>query len=356
LELPGNTVNLQIAYAGLSFSVPERVQFRYRLKGLDRDWQIAGTRRTAYYTKLAPGSYDFQVTASNNDGVWNEQGASIAFTIVPAWYQSPWFYVLCAALLISALALLYRVRVAQVRAQTHSRLQARLLERERIARELHDTLIQGFQGLILSFEAAMRRIPRGQAPREQMEETLGRADQVLAEGRERVRGLRESVVYKGDLRAALTDFAADLAALYPATCVVGVQGAERQLHPVALEDIYAIAREALGNAFRHSGAQRVEAEVAFGTDHLRIRIGDNGKGIDAEVLAKGSVPGHWGLPGMRERAKKLGAKLRVRSGPGTGTEVELEIPATVAYRSLHDDDSWWRRLRRRMRKDSDDVE
>ena len=354
LALPALTTNLRVDYTAPSLVAPRRVQFRYRLDGVDREWRDAGARRQAFYTNLGPGSYRFQVSAANEDGIWNEAGASFTFTIAPAWFQSRWFYMLCAVLLLVALGLMYRVRIARVRAQTHARLQTRLLERERIARELHDTLIQGFQGLILSFDAAMRRIPLGQAPRQQLEEALSRADEVLAEGRDRVRGLRESVVYQRDLRAALTDFAEDQAVLYPTDFGVEVQGAERQLHPVVLEEVYGIAREALANAFRHAGAQRIDAEVAFGDASLRIRIGDNGRGIDPETLAKGGIPGHWGLPGMRERAHKLGAKLRIRSGPKAGTDVELEIPAAVAYRDPHDPGVWWRRLLRRLRKDFDD--
>ena len=355
LALPALTTNLRVDYTTPSFVGPRRVQFRYKLDGVDRDWREAGGRRQAFYTNLGPGSYRFQVTAANEDGVWNEKGASFSFTIAPAWYQASWFFALCAVLFLTGLAVMYRMRMGRVRAQTHARLQTRLLERERIARELHDTLIQGFQGLILTFHAAMRRIPRGEGPREQLEEALARADEVLAEGRDRVHGLRESVVYQGDLRAALTDFADDLAALHPTEFAIVVQGPGRRLHPVVLEETYGIAREALANAFRHAGAGRIDVEVAFGDDHLRVRVSDDGKGIDAEILARGGLAGHWGMPGMRERAQRLGAKLRVRSGPRAGTDVELEIPASLAYRDPHDS-SWWRRLRRGLRMEDDDAE
>ena len=355
LALPALTTNLRVDYTTPSFVAPRRVQFRYKLDGVDREWREAGSRRQAFYTNLGPGSYRFHVTAANEDGVWNERGASFSFTIAPAWYQSTWFHMLSAVMFLAALVLMVRVRVARVRAQTHARLQTRLLERERIARELHDTLIQGFQGLILTFHAAVRRVPPGDGPREQMEEALARADEVLAEGRDRVHGLRESVVYQGDLRAALTDFADDLAALFPTKFAVTVQGSERQLHPVVLEEVYGIAREALANAFRHAGAQRIDVEVAFGNNSLRIRIGDDGKGIDPAILARGGIAGHWGLPGMRERAQKLGARLRVRSGPRAGTDVELEIPAAVAYRDQQDD-TWWRRLGSGWRREVEDAE
>ncbi len=356
LALPALTTNLQVRYTAPSLMAPRRVRFHYKLDGVDPEWKEAGSRREAFYTNLGPGSYRFHVSAANEDGVWSEQGASFAFSIAPAWYQARWFYMLCVLIVIAGLAAMYRARVSRVRTQTHARLQARLLERERIARELHDTLIQGFQGLVLTFHAAMRRIPVGHAPREQIEEALARAEEVLAEGRDRVRGLRESAVYQSDLLAAVSDVATDLAATNPTAFQVRTHGTERPLHPVALEEIYGIAREALANAFRHAAASRINVEIAFDADQLRIRIIDDGRGIDAAVLARGGVSGHWGLPGMRERAHKLGARLRMRSGPSAGTEIELEVPAAVAYPSSAELGAWWRRLRRRALMEDDDVE
>jgi signal transduction histidine kinase len=255
----------------------------------------------------------------------------------------------------AVLAVFYRTRMGRVRAQIQARLQVRLVERERIARELHDTLIQGFQGLILSFDAAMRRIPKEQPARRELEETLTRADEILAEGRDRVRDLRGAIMFEGDLPSALKDVGEDLARLYPCALALSVHGTQRALHPVAMEEAYLIAREALANAFRHAGTERVELELTFGSNELRIRISDSGKGIDADILAKGALAGHWGLAGMRERAQKLGAKLFLRSGPGSGTEVELLIPGAVAYRGTSPYSSWWRRLRWGLRKDISDA-
>ena len=352
LSLPALTTTLRVDYTAPSLIMPRRVQFRYKLDGVDQHWRDAGTLRQAFYTSLGPGHYRFHVTAANEDGVWNEQGASFSFSIAPAWHQSRWFYLLCAATILAALAMVYRARGNQIRRQTYARLQERLLERERIARELHDTLLQGFQGLIMTFGAATRRIPPEQAPRPQMEEALARADDVLAEGRERIRGLRESIVDQGDLRSALSDIAADLAVSYPIPYAIHVEGAERQLHPVVLEDVYGIAREVLANAFRHANARHISVEVQFGKQHLGMRIADDGKGIAPDVLANGGAPGHWGLTGIRERAAKLGSKLQIRSAPKSGTIVQLEVPAAVAYRHQHEHGSWWRRIRRSMRRDS----
>jgi signal transduction histidine kinase/streptogramin lyase len=330
IDLPALTTNLQVDYTATNIAVPRRMRFRYMLSGVDPDWQDAGARRQAFYTNLGPGSYRFQVIAANEDGVWNSTGAALAFTIAPAWYQTKWFLALCALAGLAALALAYRMRVARVSSQIQGRLQERQLERERIARDLHDTLLQGFQGLLLTFTAAMRRIPPGEPARALMEKALDRASGVLAEGRNRVRDLRDSVVFQGDLPAALKDAAEDFAPTHPAAFALAVRGDTRDLHPLVLEEAYRIGREALANAYRHAAANRIEVEVTFDPAQLRIRIRDDGKGIDGNVLANG-VPGHWGMSGMRERAQKLGARLLIRSGSGSGTDVELDIPGAVAY-------------------------
>ncbi|QJR11982.1 hypothetical protein DSM104443_03065 [Usitatibacter rugosus] len=330
--LPELITSVEIDYTATSMTVPRRMRFRHRLEGVDTDWQEAGARRQAFYTNLGPGHYRFQVTAANEDGVWNPAGASFEFTIAPAWYQTRWFFMLCALAAIGALALAYRLRMDRVSARIQARLQDRQLERERIARDLHDTLLQGFQGLVLTFTAAMRRIPPGEPARAQMEKALERASGVLAEGRNRVRDLRDSVVFQGDLAAALKDAADDLAHAHPAAFALTVQGDRRRLHPLVLEEAYRIGREALANAYRHAAANRIEIEVIFDPAQLRLRIRDDGMGVAGDVLENG-VPGHWGITGMRERAQKLGARLLIRSGTGSGTEVELDIPGTVAYDS-----------------------
>jgi signal transduction histidine kinase/ligand-binding sensor domain-containing protein len=332
LELPARTRNLQIAYAGLSLSVPERVQYRYRLKGVDDTWQNAGTRRTAYYTKLPPGSYDFQVIASNDAGVWNTVGAELPLRVIPAWYQTWWFYALCAFLGTAALAALYRLRVAQVRADTRRLLEARLSERERIARDLHDTLLQEMQGLIWRFQAATNRVSEKPA-RELLDQTLDRADKVLEGSRDRVKDLRPVASGVADLTQALAAEGEQLAQLHPAKFRVSVQGDPRELHPIVREEGFLIAREALRNAFRHSGAKEIEVEVTYANAAFHVRVRDDGRGISASVLEAGGTPGHFGLIGMRERAKKLGGQLEVWSRPDAGTEIYLQVPAHLAYRA-----------------------
>jgi signal transduction histidine kinase len=308
------------------------VHFKYKLEGSDSDWQDAGTRREALYTNLGPGSYTFQVIASNNDGVWNNAGATLHFEIAPAFYQTRWFDALCALAILGVLVVLYQIRIRQVAVQARGRLEARLAERERIARELHDTLLQGIQGLIWRFQAATDRIPPDVPAREMMEKSLDRADKLLAESRDRVKDLRPTAAEVADLAQALAAEGDQFAQLHPIPFRVSVQGIRRDLHPIVREEGFLIAREALGNAFRHAQARDIEAEVTYGDRALQVRVRDDGLGISSSVLQAGGRPGHFGLLGMRERAKKLGGHLDVWSKPGAGTEIDLRVPAKVAYR------------------------
>jgi signal transduction histidine kinase/ligand-binding sensor domain-containing protein len=332
-QLPMHTTNVRIEYTAASLTVPERVQFRYRLDGLDQTWQDVGDRREATYTNLAPGRYSFRVIASNNDGVWNNAGASLSFVIAPAFYQTHWFYAFCALLFLAFLWLLYVVRIRQVRAQVRGRLEERLAERERIARELHDTLLQSVQGLVLRFRAAVSRLSPQEPTRLVMEQALDRAEDVLVEGRDRVKDLRSSIGSDLALPQAIAALGEELALEQGIHFRSTVEGTPRDLHPIVGEETMFIAREALSNAFRHAGARQIEAEISYGEAELQIRVRDDGRGIDVEVLRHGGKDGHWGLLGMRERARKMRATLTVWSKPGAGTEVDVRIPAHIAYQS-----------------------
>jgi signal transduction histidine kinase len=354
LSLPPGTQSVQIDYIAGSLSVPERVGFRYKLEGLDRDWQDPGNRREAFYTNLDPGDYTFHVIASNSDGVWNATGASVRFTILPTVYQTRWFHALCVLAFLALLTVLYRMRALQIGTQVRSRLEARLAERERIARELHDTLLQGVQGLILRFQAAADTISERDPAREAMERTLERADELLDESRARVMDLRDPGSGLVALQEALAAEGEQLATDYPGEFGVSAEGVARELHPIVREETHLLGREALVNAFRHAHATRIEAEVYYGDTGLRMRIRDNGCGIDPAVLAKGGPRGHWGLSGMRERATLLSARLDIWSTAGGGTEIDLRVPATVAYseswRPVRR--PWWRRTDRSLLKES----
>lgn len=333
LQLPVDARQLRIAYTAMSLSIPERVRFRYRLDGVDQGWQEAGTRREAVYTNLGPGRYRFHVLAANEDGVWNEDGAALDFNIPPPFYQTPWFLALCVAVGAGLLWLLYQYRLRVMAARLQARLEERHLERERIARELHDTLLQGIQGLILHFQSATERLPAHAPARAAIERALERADEVLAEGRDRVQGLRATALSVDDLPSALAE--AGVALSRPPTPYfrVVVEGRARALDPLARDEIFGIAREAIANASNHAQAGRIEVELTYGIDELRLRVRDDGCGIDPAILAAGSRPGHWGLSGMRERAERIGAALELRRNAMQGTEVELRVPGTVAYRT-----------------------
>jgi signal transduction histidine kinase len=340
LRLPARTKDLRIDYTALSFASPQKVHFRYKLEGRDSSWQQAGTRRQAFYTDLPPGSYRFRVIACNNDGVWNETGAQLAFTIPPAFTQSIWFKVICFLGFIGFVYSAYRFRIRQVTLQLRGRMYERLAERERIARDLHDTFFQGIQGLLLRFHTATSQLSKEEPARRIFEETLKQSDQVMLEGRELVLDLRATASEQNDLPTAFSDFGEGMRKGSSCDFKVVVNGAIRSLHPVVFEELFKIGKEALGNAFRHSNAHLIEAELNYEPNELRIRIRDDGTGIDSTILRQGHREGHFGLPGMRERAQRVGARLDVWSGSGAGTEVELRIAARVAYLSEPNGSMW----------------
>ena len=345
LHLPPRTRNLEIDYTALSLSVPQKVRFRYKLEGRDSGWHDPGTRRQAFYTDLKPGNYTFHVIASNNDGVWNETGAALSFAVAPAFDQTAWFRALSILATAGVVWSLYWLRLRQATTRLHQRLGARMEERERIARELHDTFFQGIQGLLLRFHTATSQLSKDEPTRRIFEETLKQSDQVMLEGRELVLDLRETVSKPTNLPTAFADFGEGMRRGASCSFRVVVNGSVRPLHPVVFQEAFKIGKEALGNAFRHSGAHSIERELNYERSAFRIRIRDNGMGIDSAILRKGHRDGHFGLPGMRERAHKIGAHLDVWSRAEAGTEVELQIPAGVAYVS-DPDGSWLWKLRR----------
>jgi signal transduction histidine kinase/ligand-binding sensor domain-containing protein len=339
LILLPRTTDLQIDYTALSLAVPEKVRFRYRLEGVDKDWQDAGTRRTAFYTRLGPGRYRFRVVACNNDGVWNEEGARLDFNIAPAWNQTKWFYSSCLGALVLLLWALHHLRLRQLAHQYSMRLDERVNERTRIARDLHDTMLQSFQGVMMKLHTLTYVLDRPHEVRERLEDILEQGQEAINEGRDAVQGLRSSTVITNDLARALTTLGEELAAEQnghnPVAFHVEVEGESRELHPIVRDEVYRISNEATCNAFRHSGATRIEVEICYDNRQLRVRVEDNGRGIDPKVLDGGGREGHYGLPGMQERAKLAGGKLTVRSKVGSGTEVELAIPASLAYTKLN---------------------
>jgi signal transduction histidine kinase/ligand-binding sensor domain-containing protein len=329
LRLPALTRDLEIDYTALSLVAPEKNRFRVKLEGWDRDFKDVGNERKAFYSNLPPRNYRFRVAASNNSGVWNEAGAAFDFSIAPAYYQTRWFQAFCAAAFLALLWALYRFRLHQIAQGFNARMEERVGERTRIARELHDTLLQSFQGLMLRLQVVDELLPDGRA-KEELEQSLERADQAIVEGRNAVQDLRSSAMTTNDLAQAVRALADELAGEDGAAFRLVVEGQTRGLHPIVRDEIYRVTREALRNAFSHARARQIEAEITYGERVLRVRIRDDGQGIAPAILEEGR-PGHYGLPGMRERASQIGAKLSIWSAVKAGTEIELSIPGSIAY-------------------------
>jgi len=341
LEFPARSRDIEIRYTALSFVASQKIRFKYQLQGHDQTWIDAGTRRAAFYNDLPPGSYLFTVIASNSDGIWNNEGASLRFEIPPAFYQTRSFMVFCLIAALALLYLLYLARLRQVAARIRVRLVAKNAERERIARELHDTLLQSTQGLVLHFQAATKQLPPDNSVRASLELVLQRANEVMAEGRDRVQDLRTSDALSGNLVQSLSAVGEELAREYKLQFSVVLEGHVQDLKPFVREEIYAIGREALRNAFTHAHARLVELQVIYSDDDFRLRCRDDGRGIDAGLIAAGR-PGRFGFKGMRERAQKIGAQFDIWSRPNAGTELELQIPARLAYAKARSRFRWLR--------------
>jgi signal transduction histidine kinase/ligand-binding sensor domain-containing protein len=330
LTLPAGTSNIQIDFAVLSFSNPRAARVRYRIEGQDAGWIEAGTRRQAFYTNLAPGAYRFRLIAANDDGIWNERGATVEFVIPPTFLQSRWFIAFCGFLILLLLGLIYRLRMAQVAGRIRARLEERLGERERIARELHDTLLQSVQGLILRFQSVANKMSADEPSRAHLESALERADEIIAEGRDRVHELR-AADRSDDLPELLKERAVAAGFDPPIPIRIVVEGKPRRVHPLVSAEIGRIASEALFNVARHASASSVEITVRFAARQLAVEIRDDGVGISEDVLEEGRKPGHFGLVGMRERAERLGGTLSIDSRPGMGSAVTMTLAGRLAF-------------------------
>ena len=336
VHIPASPKRITFNYTGLSLAAPEKVRFRYFLEGFDGAWSEPVATREAVYTNLGPGSYRFRVVASNNEGGgWNRAESALRFEIEPLYWQTRWFQTSCVILILLSVWSVYRYRFHQFGKQFNVRLEERVSERTRIARELHDTLLQSFQGVLLCFRSAINLLPdRPDEARERLEGAIEGAAQAITEARDAVQGLRSSTM-DNDLAMSLSSLGEGLAADHTnqnsPVFDVAVEGAPLDLHATLRDEVYRIAGEALRNAFRHAHANRIEVEIRYATHQLRLRIRDDGKGIDSQTLADQGRTGHWGMRGMHERAKLAGGNLVVWSKVGFGTEVELSFPASAAY-------------------------
>jgi signal transduction histidine kinase/ligand-binding sensor domain-containing protein len=320
---------VRIDYTALSMALPQRVRFQYLLDGVDREWQDAGTRRSAYYTRLSPGKYTFRVIAANDDGLWNSKGATLVFDIPPTLIQTIWFKLLCVAALLLLVWCLHRLRVRVVLRRQARAFDARVAERERIARDLHDTLLQSVQGLILMFRRIALRTPDNEPTKAQMNAALDLAIEVMEEGRDKVQGLRVAGRDSAGLGADLEIYGRRLSELHRAAFSFNQPYPARALHGAVLDEVLALGQEAIRNAFVHAQAGQIDVILEYGEKVLVLMVRDDGCGID--VSLQNGLAGHWGIAGMRERAQQLGAEFALSSAPGDGCLWRLQLGARLAY-------------------------
>ncbi len=309
-------------YAGLSFAAPQKVRYRYKLEGLDKEWIEAGTQRVASYTNIRPGTYNFRVVARNNDGFWNESGAVMTFHLTPHFYQTVWFYAAALLLLACAAYWIYRWRVAEVEA----RFGAVLQERNRIAREIHDTLAQGFVGVSMQLEIVSRLLSSStDSAREHLDQARVLVREGLSEARRSIWQLRSQSAESQDFASRLSKAATQVIGMSPVKLTLEVSGTNRALDGRVEDELLSIGKEAVTNAVRHADAKRIAIELAFQSKRLRMTIADDGRGFTMGSYAAGPN-GHFGLQGMRERAQQINAELTVDSSVGEGTKVLVEAP------------------------------
>ena len=331
-RFPTGTERIHIRYTALSLSIPERLAFRYKLEGVDERWQEVGTRREASYTNLRPGKYTFSVMAANHDGVWSEGGTELAFEIPPAFFQTWWFMVLSIAFVASLIWAAYVFRVRQMALRMQRLHDERLDERTRIARELHDTLLQGVLSASMHLHLAADQIPDDSPAKQIVTNVIKLVSDVTEEGRQAVRGLRVSE-REESLEQAFGRAKRELAGRHDIEFRVVIQGVPRALRPSTRDEVYRIGREVLVNAFRHSEARNIEVELGYLDEGLRLYVRDDGRGIDPRALET-RHDDHWGLAGVKERAQKILGQLTLSTRAGAGTEIELSVPARVAYRDV----------------------
>jgi signal transduction histidine kinase/ligand-binding sensor domain-containing protein len=327
LALPVNTRALRIDYTALSLSIPERVRFRYRLIGSDTGWQEVGGRREAFYTNLGPGSYRFHVTAANEDGVWNQDGALLDFTIPPSFTQTRWFLLVWVAALGLVIWLAYLARMQQVAGRLRLRYQAALAERARIAHELHDTLLQSFTGITMQLRAIERQlVHRPQEGAQALKDVLGSADMALRQARHMIWDMRAVELEGHDLAGALETAARSAVADSRVDLVFAVRGSPRRLTAEVETTALRIGREAVINAVKHAAPARVEVDLEYGPRALTVRVRDDGTGMSPDAMDTLSAGEHLGIAGMRDRAQRAGGTLDIASAPGRGTTVSAALP------------------------------
>jgi signal transduction histidine kinase/ligand-binding sensor domain-containing protein len=321
--VPAGHVHFQFDYAGLSFTAPQKVRYRYMLEGFDRGWTEAGARRSAYYTNIPPGRYTFRVQAANNDGLWNTKGAALAFELRPHFYQTLWFYALLLAAVAGVVVLLLRLRLRRAEGE----FRAVLGERNRIAREIHDTLAQGYVGISVQLEvlSGLLRHHKPEAAATHLDLIRGYVREGLAEARQSIWALRSQDVGETTLPVRLRRMV-EAEGGHGLEAGFSLFGAYRPLPPETEREFLRVAQEAIHNVKKHAGARHLFVQLDYGQEEIALEVRDDGRGFAASEEME-STPGHYGLTGMRERAAAIGGRLEVTSEPGVGTTVRLRTAA-----------------------------
>jgi signal transduction histidine kinase/ligand-binding sensor domain-containing protein len=332
-QVKAGTATIRIPYFGANLFAPEKVKYMYWLHGVDKTWQGVGSRTEAVYTHLGPGKYLFEVKATNGEGVWSAS-VSTFFTVLPLFYQTWWFETLCVALTVALLWIGLTMRVRYVAARIRLRAEERADERIRIARELHDTLLQGIQGLLLSFHAAAAKVPAESDSKKALEKALATADCMILEGRDRIHRLRTQNLSGTELESAIEGAASELGSLAKIPFSLRRTGTLQPFRPGVADEMRYIVREALTNAFRHSGASQISVTLDYGKRRFTLICCDNGHGFRSADLQQSEEQGHFGLRGMAERADRIGAAFDYQSARGEGTRIRVVLPANRAYSHL----------------------
>ncbi|ADV80952.1 integral membrane sensor signal transduction histidine kinase [Terriglobus saanensis SP1PR4] len=355
LVLPGGRDNrIEFNFAAVDLNTPSQVSYRFKLEGEDKEWQNAGTNRQAVYARLKPGAYRFRVAATNGEDKWSEAVPALLFNVKPAFYQTKGFIILCALVGVGFLWFVYLLRIRYVTARIRDRLEQRSTERLRIARELHDTLLQSIHGLMLRFHYVAESISETDPSREMLCEALERADDLIVEGRNQVQDLRGEGESERSLQEALMRLVEKFRlGAYPEIDIT--EEGSGKLRPVVQEEIRKVCREALINALNHAKATRIGIDIIHAHGFFEVKISDDGIGIQSEVLREWGGRGHWGLKGMSERAKAIGGVLRIRTKTPSGTEVSVRLRSSAAYLVTHPITSFLKKISERIKATLKDI-
>ena len=328
---------LVIGYSALNLTAPETMRFQYRLSGHDSEWVDAGRSRQAVFSRLRPGDYEFHVRVLDESGQFHRPRKALIFNVPQVFYLRPWFLLLFSGALLAFVFWISRVYTQREKAVLRTLLEERFHERERIARELHDTLLQSVQGMMLSFQAVADSLPKESRARHAMERALDRADQVMAEGRDRITGLRGEIAPAEDLAVAFQLLQQEADASFSVAYRVNNVGQPLPLRNEVRDVFYQVGKEAVFNALRHAQATHISVTFIYAKDKFEMLVADDGVGIDPLYQRMRGRPGHGGLRGIYELADRIEATLMVVSSDQSGTRIRLSMPGTIAYAKALDD-------------------